>query len=362
MNEPEQTAPPKALAQIVQHQIALAAGTEAFQNRDPVYHISESFRQTFSLLGARQCGSGLYSTHIEEPGEMLDGADHRVDGDTAVGAEAFSEKERKQTDSRFFDKTSMDGVFASDSRREEGFLNRFSQTAFNRGHMSGAVMRGTGQMMLVSCLQRTAGQSQPKNFRQRMLFENASATRNVRGHTPDKVVFNKGETDSAIGLVVDVVRDARRSVDSLVSLLEHGPEGRQGSGSGTLQKMYPFLVTEQEDALLSKYKGMLASLGGDSENVEKRKVLQHAITKTEAVIAKKHQMRAAFVQHLRMLSDQATAALLLFSQEGFRDSLMSALASGGELPPPSGEPGAESSQTLQQDFGVYEPDKKDEDG
>jgi len=222
----------------------------------------------------------------------------------------------------------MDGVFAPSPGRDD-FLKRFADTAFSRGALSGAVMRGTGRMMLVSCLKRTVGQSQPKNFRQRALFQNASAVRNVRGRPPDQVIVNKGDTDSAIGLAADATRDARRMVDSLTGLMEGGFEGSPG-GSGTLQKMYPFLSDAREQSLLAEYRDRLAALTGP-ESAEQRQILTRAMAKTRSLIERKTQMRAAFIHHLRALSDQATVALRIFEQDDFRDLVYTALTT----PPPA---------------------------
>ncbi len=318
--------PPKQLERAFKRQIARASGTEFFAHRDPVYHIGESFQQTFALLGQRQKNNALYAKGMEEPGGLGSMA---AASDKSYGTETLIEHEQEFSRRRFEEKTSMDGLFAPKPGNED-FLSRFSETAFNRGALSGAVMRGTGRMMLVSCLKRTAGQSQPKNFRQRMLFENASAMRNINGRSPDKAVFNKGDIDSAVGLVIDVTRDARRAVDSLADLTEKGFEG--SDNSGTLQKMYPFLSIEKEQALLEQYKQALSSLSGP-EAAEKRLIIQRAALKTQAVIAKKRQMRSAFIHHLRSLSDQAAAALHVFQQDDFRAAAFEALAS-----PPQDEP------------------------
>ncbi|MCD8334501.1 MAG: hypothetical protein LUC35_03950, partial [Clostridiales bacterium] len=37
----------------VRSQLAWAAGAESFQNRDPLYHVTESFQQTFDAMGQR---------------------------------------------------------------------------------------------------------------------------------------------------------------------------------------------------------------------------------------------------------------------------------------------------------------------
>lgn len=216
-------------------------------------------------------------------------------------------------------KTSMDGVFAP-SPGNEGFLRRFSETAFNRGTLSGAVMRGTGRMMLVSCLKRAAGQSLP-SLRQRKLFESSSSKR-ISGRSPDRIIFNKGDSDSAIGLAVDVVDGARRAVDSLAYLLERDFESVDGFGA--LHKMYPFLNIAGEQAQLERYKSMLPRLMAP-QDAPKRQIVSRAILKTRAVIAKKRQMRDAFLHHLRSLSDQAAQALRVFQDEDFRAAAFEAL-------------------------------------
>ena len=57
-------AAPAALEQSLRRQMAWAAGTEQFQHRDPLYHVTESFQQTFDWIGKQhaqrlgQQGSG----------------------------------------------------------------------------------------------------------------------------------------------------------------------------------------------------------------------------------------------------------------------------------------------------------------
>lgn len=43
----------KAMEQALRRQTAWAAGTEQFQHRDPLYHVTESFQQTFDAMGRR---------------------------------------------------------------------------------------------------------------------------------------------------------------------------------------------------------------------------------------------------------------------------------------------------------------------
>ena len=188
----------KNLEQTLRRQMAWAAGTEQFQHRDPLYHVTESFQQTFDAMGRRhaaQLAGGETEEHAgAQPGQPQEEAGQMPDPTSARG---------------FYERSSPDN---------QDMLRRFSETAFQRGTLSGAVLRGTGKMMLFSCLKKTVGQSQPDKWQQRKLFEKASPMRNVPGHSPDKVVFNRGFTDSAVGLVVDALRGARRTVEDMRDL------------------------------------------------------------------------------------------------------------------------------------------------
>ena len=56
----------------LRRQMAWAAGTEQFQHRDPLYHVTESFQQTFDAIGRR---------HAQElaGGRTEEGAEERAD-------------------------------------------------------------------------------------------------------------------------------------------------------------------------------------------------------------------------------------------------------------------------------------------
>jgi len=286
--------------QTVRRQLSWAAGAEPFQNRDPLYHITESFQQTFDAIGRRH-GAEL--------------------ADKAASEEKLPSGETP-------DPTSAYAFFEDSGREGEALLSRFSETAFQRGTLSGAVLRGTGQMMLFSCLKKTVGQPQPDKWQQRKLFRTASPERNVPGHSPDRVVFNRGFTDSAVGLVVDTLRDARRVVDEMTDLVRGGSEMGK---SGTLFKMYPFLDDSRERELLNQYREQLAGLrSGDPA----ASVLHNATVRAEALIEKKAQMKLAFINKLRFLSDRATEALVELEAPGAAEALYGALreAEGAQTP------------------------------
>ena len=299
-----------AAEQTLRRQMAWAAGTEQFQHRDPLYHVTESFQQTFDAMGRR---------HAEEL------AGGRPEGQ-AAGEQAQQPEGREMPDP-----TSARAFYERPQPEDQDMIRRFSETAFQRGTLSGAVLEGTGQMMLFSCLKKTVGQSQPDKWQQRKLFEKASPMRNVPGHSPDKVIFNRGFTHSAVGLVVDTLRDARRTVEDMRDLALGKSEMGQ-AGADTLRTMYPFLDDSRERALLEQYRQQLRQAGAGGEKA----ALQNAAARMEALLEKKAQMKQEFINKLRFLSDRAAEALAVFSEPGFSQALDQALREsvGAEEPPP----------------------------
>ena len=319
---------PRERQETLRREMAWAAGTEQFQHRDPLYHVTESFQQTFDAMGRRHAA--------------------RLGGE--MNEEDLPRGEA-QAQERMPDDTSSRAFYERDTPENQAMLRRFSETAFQRGTLSGAVLRGTGQMMLFSCLKKTVGQSQPDKWQQRKLFEKASPMRNVPGHSPDKVVFNRGFTDSAVGLVVDTLRDARRTVEDMRDLVLGKSEMGQ-AGADTLRTMYPFLDDRRERELLEQYQQRLRK----TEDTQEKAALQNAAARMEALIGKKGQMKQEFINKLRFLSDRATEALEVFEAPGFAGALDQALreAAGAEEPPPD-EGGNGADGAADAGAGVPEP-------
>lgn len=313
----------EALEHTLRRQMAWAAGTEAFENRDPLYHVTESFQQTFDAMGRKHAAqaAGDGGDGLREQERQPAGRTPREDGrdlPDPVSARSFYER--------------GDG-------RDQDMIRRFSETAFQRGAMSGAVLRGTGKMMLFSCLKKTVGQSQPVKEQQRKLFENASQERGVPGRVPDKIVFNRGFTDSAVGLVVDTLRDARRTVADLQNLARGGLNRTESGsyGADTLRTMYPFLDDSRERELLAQYDARLNDPEGLSAG--ERGLLQNAVARTRALIGKKARMKEEFINKLRFLSDRAAEALAELEEPEFTVAMDAALreAAGAAEPPDGGE-------------------------
>jgi len=335
----------KSLELAVEQQFRLSSGTEAFKRRDPVHHINENFRRTFDFMGMQANKSRQGGEAPEAEGQTENtGRQAEEQGSTGSAARQAG-KEGSPVRGGVADKRTDMGEMYKPSQGgdpDRQFADRFSQTAFSRGEMAGAVMRGTGDMMLLSCLKRTVGQSQPKNFRQRTLFHSgASAKRNISGLPNSKVVFNRGAVDGAVGVTVDALRNTRLVVDTLEKLAGGGNVLEEGSGAETLIKQYPFLSDAKERDLLERYNGSLGRLSGQGD-AGRRAILEQALKKTQAIIDKKQQLRFNFIQHLRFISDRARQTIEVFEEESFRQALLSRLLEYSPAPAPPDDEGSGS--------------------
>lgn len=138
----------RELARDVRRQIAYAAEADSFQHRDPLYHVTESFHQTFDAMGRA-----------------------RAPGETGKTGDDGQERQRQRAgpEPALVPEDAPARGF-SEAGGNRNMLRRFSEIAFQRGMLSGAVLRGTGKMMLFSCPKKTAGQFQPVNEQRRKLF------------------------------------------------------------------------------------------------------------------------------------------------------------------------------------------------
>ena len=309
-------APPRAREQ-VRAQLAQAAGASMFSHRDPISFVTESFYQNFDRLGARNTAERLPDR----------GADSRSAWENWSVPEDWSVLEQKDA--------------AADRYRQKPAqvqpelaapLQTFSETAFQRGKLSASVLRGTGKMMLVSCLRRTVGQSDLERLEEQDRFMSGAQKRNVPGHSPDSVLFTRGVAQSAVGLVVDTLRDARRLVQSLEALANGAGEVRGGVEGSTLRAMYPFLDDSRERALLAEYSGRLRA----STDPDEHAVLQNALVHTHALMEKKAQMKTEFINKLRLVSDRAAETLAELEAPGAAEEIAAAVLAPeeDESPPP----------------------------
>ena len=277
---------------------------EQFRHRDPLYHVTENFQQTFDRIGRSHARSAAGGFSEEESREK--------------NGEQTLQRKRPQRE------PGAAGTEPGDERLWTGnvpsALTKFSETAFQRGAMSASVLNGTGKMMLVSSLKRTVGQSGPKKIQQQTLLNTGSQLRNIPGRSPDQMVFNRSFAQGALGIVVDTIRDARRLVESMTDMVQ-GTGELQGKDSATLFQMYPFLDSSRDRALEADYRKKLESCTDERE----KPVLQNALTQVLSLKAKKAQMKNEFISKLRFLSDRATETLAELEAPGTVDELVNSV-------------------------------------
>ena len=270
--------PAAAPKQAVDKRIAWAAGAEYFDHRDPLYHVTESFQQTFDRIGrshAKELAGGFTQEEESQQGEQRSKAPGKPQPTPgAAGSERTGKLLRRGN--------------------VPEAMTRFADVAFQRGAMSAAVLNGTGKMMLISCLKRTAGQSGPKRIQQQDFLETGSQVRNVPGRSPDQMIFNRSFAKGALGIVADTIRDARRVVDSMADMAA-GTGELEVEESETYRRMYPFLDMSRDLAMEAEYREKLAKCTDERE----KPVLQNALVQILSLKAKKAQMKNEFINKLR---------------------------------------------------------------
>ena len=302
----------------VQRDLAQAAGTEFFQYRDPLYHVTENFQQTFDQIGRRHAASLAGNQEQAWPqAEAERGTETEA---FPAGQEPLARKGKGEPRLRNLPNTMIP-------------LQQFSETAFQRGTLSASILAGTGKMMLVSCMKRTIGQSGPKRIQQQSIFDTGSQTRNVPNRDPDQMLFNRSFAGGAVGLVVDTIRDARRVVQSMEDMAR-GTGELHSEDTGTLRAMYPFLDDSRERQLLEQYSAQLEQTADGRE----RAVLQNGLVHGRSLLTKKRQMKVEFINKLRLISDRAIEAQAEFEAPGFVDEIAEALVTPEEIPFPVDEP------------------------
>jgi len=342
----EMPAAPVQTRRLVDRQMAWSTESQQFQNRDPLFHVTEGFQTSFDAMGTRraQMLSGSWRENVPGLTDVLGGLLRQARGENEQEAENGMEDDSAyDTGSDEWKvlqrQTRMNDEVEENKHGQGRLMNKFSEISFMRGKMSAAVLNGTGNMMLFSCLKRTLGQSEPMKLQQRKLFQGGSRAwkpMNTKAADAQATTLMRNEvfSKSAVGLVFNVTKDARRTVEQMTELVENG-----GTGTDTWEKLWPFLSSRKEETLLEEYQRQLDGLGNSPEDEQQRSLLTKAITRTRGLISKKTRMRNDFLFRLRSIGNQAREAAAQFSDETFQTELRRAL--GGEAlfgEPPEGEP------------------------
>ena len=323
-------APAPETRQSVEKRLAWAAGTEQFQHRDPLYHVTENFKQSFDKMGrkhAREAAGGFSATP--------EGAATEEEAVERARREAAHQTERRHGNTGKPGQLLWTGNVPS-------ALTEFSATAFQRGNLYASVLNGTGKMMLVSSLKRTVGEQGAKRLQEQTLLGTGSQIRNIPGRSPDQMAFNRTFARSALGIVVDTVRDARRTVDSMTDMALGTGELDDPGSTATMRTIYPFLDDSRERQLEAEYGEKLAKCTDPRE----KPILQNALIQTSELRAKKAQMKNEFISKLRFVSDRATETLAELEAPGVLDEIVSAVwtpedTGTEEGSPPKGDSGAD---------------------
>lgn len=290
--------------------------TGEYSDRDPVWRLNESFRQSFELSGRE----GIENLEKGNAQGNAQGKEDTYKGESDLRTDSGNSNQQKTDFSNEY--------VPRKGGEEETHLKRFSDMAFQRGGLSSAVMNGTSKAMFFSCLNRSLETPDVKMNRERKLFQQSSKHRNIPGTTRAKVITNPGFEQSAVGVVVDSIRDARYTMKHMEDIAKGkmGPDGME-----TMRKQYPFLTDDREKDLLQKYKNQLGSATSDTQ----KNALNAGILKLEHVIEKKAQMKKQFLEHLRNLQDNARKAEKMFMSEDFLSDLQkeSKKMSTEDIPP-----------------------------
>ena len=319
------TAP--ALRDRVERQLSAAANAKPSSHNDPLYSVTETFQQEFQRIGRERAESEEEQERERLEAEKRPEQPELSQGKAEKGAERPEQKARKPgTPPKAEERTN-----AAQERTDAAPMRKFSKMAFQRGELSAALLEGTGKLALVSCLKRAVG----KTERSATLFGLGAQTQNVPSRDPNKMMFHRNFANGAVGLVVDALRDARQTVESLTDMAAGTGEFRERDGGATLQAMYPFLDDSRERELLAERRERLK---GDC-TTEERAILENAAVRAEALIAKKARMKEDFIQKLREVSDRAAQALAELEAPETLEEIAEALTEAdGQSPPPDAEP------------------------
>ena len=312
------------LKSLVEQSLARSAGTSGMVSRDPVYHLAESFTTTFNSIGQQKASQMAVANYL--------GAE-KVNGNPESATRAKTESSEEFPEYQI-----------SREEKERGdFYRKFSDIAFQNGHLASAVLHSDGKAMFVSCLKRALGQSGPHNVKQTRLFSKTSAQVPIKGNDNSaKAVFNR-YAEGAVGIVIDSTKSAREVLGVFEQLAAENPDNAVVSmQENNFPRLYPFLNSTEDKERLAHYEDRLKELtkleqdsGTASESqdlLEQKAILVAAMNKTQGIINKKAQTKRQFLAQLAQLLDNSQEALKTFTQPGFSASLVEELWEEQELP------------------------------
>lgn len=255
------------------------AGAGSYACKDPVYALSESFSQTFDLVG-------------KQAARMVMGA-------------PVQQMDQQDTD--------MSSYIANDTSQ---YLQRFTQYAFQNGRLAGAILQGQGRMALHACISRSAGMAGMTDTVMRRRVE-ANASRRKIQQGVGWVDFG-ADAHAAVALVADTTRTATQLLED-IRKASNQIEGKQVT---TLREIFPFLFDQEDRELIAQLEERRRQMQsrGDVQSAQYRAV-DASLNKARAVLQKKAQMRRAFLDRLDLMLESARAAERMYSDVSFLDTI-----------------------------------------
>lgn len=260
---------------IIMERLRCNAGIGATQRRDPVFALSESFAQTFDLVGRQS-------------------VQQTVEGRAAAMRGA-----------------SMLPWIADDGGQ---FLRRFSEHAFQNGRLAAAILQGQGTVALHACVERAQGWAGRTRTEQGRRIDQ-TAGRDQVPYTDDWVHAG-GDVHAAVALVISATHTATQ----VLLTVQRAAEQLGEKQNLTLRELFPFLFEEEDQELIQRLRQKQRQMQkiGDCQSTQYRAIVR-ALDKANAVLAKKRQMRREFLAKVETLLANARTAEQLFAQENMME-------------------------------------------
>ena len=271
----------KGIEYLIKKDLNGAIGIREDRNVDPVSCIVDHFKQSFeeNLLQKRE---SLEEEKKTRPNEALE------------------EKSYHNTDNDFY--------------------NRFVENSLNNGNLASGILNENNKTIFVSILKRSLNTESYSNDETKKLFSKSEKSYPV-DNLPIHLELNR-YTKETVGIVLDSLMSSNKVLKSFSELIIGKADSKIGEEErDTLFKMYPFLCTDKEEALLENYKQKLAEVKGNdletNDTLKTKKVLSHGINKTTALINKKQQMKRDFMTVINDILDKSEKAKKTFSDVNF---------------------------------------------
>lgn len=297
---------------VLSAQISQTSGSTRFDSRDPVYHLTNNFINRFDAVGKARA-------------KEMAGKDsgRPKDDQSAESGDISREKRmaqlRRKHDSPMYRHTQQ-------ALESGDFVDRFSSYAFNGGNMAAAVMAGKGKMMFTACMSRALGRSFHGEQKEKQLLSGSAVKAGVDG-THSEVMFNR-DAHSAVGITLDAIRGASTSLETFKKLANESGALKdtpvEHRDIDTMPKLFPFMVTQKDKALIDSYKQRLKELEGDNSQqaCRSRKTLEWALKKESAVLERKKSEQRRFLTVLNGMLANVNEAEKIFSADGFAESVL----------------------------------------